>query len=140
MYPVLSFSLSEAAVAVGGSSLYGHYMAAAYFSSYVNTSSTSFLTNYRNMYGEGVILPGDAAEAAYTLVHLWKKSVLTAASFKASLIRSASHGQSFDAPSGVVQLQANQHVQKYFRVAKINDSGGFDIVLSTRDPLTPQPW
>lgn len=41
---------------------------------------------------------------------------------------------------GAVRMTTNHHLTKYVNIGRLNLQGQFDLVLSTRDPVTPQPW
>jgi urea transport system substrate-binding protein len=56
-------------------------------------------------------------------------------------IRTAVKNQSFDAPGGLVRIDAEtQHAWKTFRLGKIIEGGQFEIIWSSEKPIRPEPF
>ncbi|KAJ3318469.1 hypothetical protein HDV06_005899 [Boothiomyces sp. JEL0866] len=147
-YPSMSVSITEAeAPAIGIQNLVGHFAAWNYFMTdpnmtpitYTDYLSTNFIKNYRNRFGNTSVV-NDPMEAAYINVMVWAQAVEQAESFDVDLVRNAAYGISFDAPEGIVTLQANHHFSKYARIGRFRPDGLFDIVYYGSSPVVPNPW
>jgi urea transport system substrate-binding protein len=55
-------------------------------------------------------------------------------------VRAAAYGQTFDAPEGMVTMNANHHLSKVVRIGEIEKSGQFKVVFSTDKAIEPVPW
>ena len=86
-------------------------------------------------------MTSDPVEVAYVGVYLWSQAVQKAGRDEAGAIRQAIKGQSFDAPQGVVRIDAdNQHTWKTVRIGRIGDDGRFKVIYSSENPIRPEPY
>ncbi|MBM4020652.1 MAG: hypothetical protein FJ284_00110 [Planctomycetes bacterium] len=86
-------------------------------------------------------MTSDQMEAAYGLVHLWKRAVEKAGSFKTAAVRQAlREGLEVDAPGGPLRIDpGTQHAWKRFRLGRIHADRQFDIVHESAEPTRPIP-
>jgi urea transport system substrate-binding protein len=80
-------------------------------------------------------------EAAYFGVHLWAQTVKELGSYDINAVRSRLKHQSFNAPEGVISIDAsNQHTWKLVRVGKIQSNGQFNIIWDSQKAIQPMPY
>ena len=140
-YPVMSVSIAEEEVRqIGKEFLIGHYAAWNYFQTVDTEANKKWVESFRAKYGAERVT-NDPMEAAYIMVYLWKQAVEKAGTADdLEAVRMAAIGQTFDAPEGLVKMNANHHISKTVRIGQVRDDGLFDIVWSTKEPLDPIPW
>jgi urea transport system substrate-binding protein len=139
LWPVMSLSIAEAEVAdIGTQYTAGMYAAWNYFQSIASTSNTAFLQTIWNALGSNTLVT-DPAEAAWINVAIWRQSVLRASSFDIDTIRISAIDQSYDAPEGLVRMNANHHLSKRMRIGQIGSDGQFLIVHTVNTPILPEP-
>ena len=140
-YPVMSVSIAEEEVRqIGKEFLIGHYAAWNYFQTVDTEANKKWVESFRAKYGAERVT-NDPMEAAYIMVYLWKQAVEKAGTADdLEAVRMAAIGQTFDAPEGLVKMNANHHISKTVRIGQVRDDGLFDIVWSTKKPIDPIPW
>ncbi|MDB9495579.1 urea ABC transporter substrate-binding protein [Spirulina major CS-329] len=139
-YPVMSVSVAEEEVRqIGPEFLVGHYAAWNYFQTVDTPENEKWVADFKAEYGDDRVT-NDPMEAAYIMVYLWKQAVEEAGTTDLEAVRAAAIGQTFDAPEGLVTMNANHHISKTVRIGEVNEEGLFDIVFSTDGPVDPQPW
>ncbi|MCL2924121.1 MAG: urea ABC transporter substrate-binding protein [Trichodesmium sp. MAG_R04] len=140
-YPVMSVSIAEEEVRqIGKEFLIGHYAAWNYFQTVDTEANKKWVESFRAKYGAERVT-NDPMEAAYIMVYLWKQAVEKAGTADdLEAVRMAAIGQTFDAPEGLVKMNANHHISKTVRIGQVRDDGLFDIVWSTKEPIDPIPW
>lgn len=140
-YPSMSVSIAEEEVkAIGVEYLKGHYAAWNYFQTVNTPASKKFVEAFKAKYGAERVV-NDPMEAAYIMVYLWKQSVEKAKTADdLDKVKAAAYGQTFDAPEGLVTMNANHHLSKYVRIGEVADDGLFKIVSETKDAVKPIPW
>jgi urea transport system substrate-binding protein len=124
---------------IGGDTAMGHYASWSYFQSIDTPNNRGFVKNFQQRYGSDRVT-SDPIEAAYVQVYLWKQAAEKAGSFEVELLRQAAYGQTFEAPSGKISIEQNNHLWKSCRIGKILPSGQFEIVFTSPSPIKPQPW
>lgn len=119
----------------------GHFAVASYFQSLDTEANREWIEGFRGEFGFDRVV-GDAAEASWCLVHLWKAAVEKAGSFDTAAVRQAFRdGLEFAGPGGTVRLDpATQHVTKVFRVGRIRGDRQFEIVHASKEPVPPDPF
>ncbi|GAB4212925.1 MAG: urea ABC transporter substrate-binding protein [Synechococcales cyanobacterium] len=138
-YPSMSVSIAEEEVqAIGVDFLKGHYAAWNYFQTVDTPASKKFVESFKAKYGANRVV-NDPMEAAYIMVYIWKQAAEKAGTFDIPAVTAAAYGQTFDAPEGMVTMNANHHLTKYVRIGQVRDDGLFDVVFST-DAVAPLPW
>lgn len=139
-YPVMSVSIAEEEVRqMGAEFLEGHYAAWNYFQTVESPANTKWVADFKARYGIDRVT-NDPMEAAYIMVHLWAQAVEQAGTTEVEAVRMATYGQTFEAPEGLVTMQANHHLSKTVRIGKIRADGLFEIVSATEGPVDPEPW
>ena len=139
-YPVMSVSIAEEEVRqIGPEFLEGHYAAWNYFQTVESPENEKWVSDFKAKYGDDRVT-NDPMEAAYIMVYLWKQAVEAAGTTDLEAVRAAAYGQTFDAPGGLVTMQANHHISKTVRMGEIRGDGLFDIVSATDGPVDPVPW
>ncbi len=137
--PIMAMSVAEAELLHIGEAAFGHYASWSYFQSLNTPSNRRFVRNFQARYGAERVT-SDPIEAAYTQVYLWKQAVEAAQSFDVERVRVAAYGQSFEAPSGLVRIEPNHHVEKACRIGRILPKGQFKILWSSKKLIKPLPW
>ena len=148
--PVMSLSLPESKIApIGTEYMKGHYIAASYFNAVDTNENSKFRAEYSRRYPWAGITD-DAAEAAYSLVHLFAEAAARAGRNNPLdiddpvAIREAALGLSYLAPGGLVKIDPdNQHCWRISRIGKINEEGKIDpedIKWSSEDMMYPVPY
>ncbi|HEY9836221.1 MAG TPA: urea ABC transporter substrate-binding protein, partial [Vampirovibrionales bacterium] len=137
--PILAVSVAEDEVRRIGEAATGHYATWGYFQSVNTPQNQKFVHNFQARYGKNRVT-SDPIEAAYTQVYLWKQSVETAGTFDVEQVRKAAYNQTFEAPGGVVRIEANNHICKTCRIGEILPNGQFKIVWETPQAIAPLPW
>lgn len=140
-YPVMSVSIAEEEVkAIGVEFLKDHYAAWNYFMTVDSPANKKFVEDFKKEYG-GDRVTNDPMEAAYIGVYLWKAAVEKAGTADdLEKVRAAAYGVTFDAPGGMVTMNANHHISKIVRIGQIREDGLFEIVQATPQPVVPIPW
>lgn len=139
--PTISFSIAEPELqALPLDALMGDYAAWNYFQSIESAQNERFVEAYRARYGADAVI-SDPMEAAYFGVYLWAQSVEIANSVEPALVREAIRNQSFNAPNGIVTIDAEtQHTWKPVRIGQIEADGQFAIVWDSEHPVRPIPF
>jgi urea transport system substrate-binding protein len=139
--PTISFSITEEELSnLGVRDIRGDYAAWNYFQSIDRPRNHAFVRRFQARYGAQRVT-SDPVEAAYVGVYLWSQAVQKAGRDEAGAIRQAIKGQSFDAPQGVVRIDAdNQHTWKTVRIGRIGDDGRFKVIYSSENPIRPEPY
>ena len=137
--PILALSVTETELQQIGEAAVGHYACWRYFQSLDTPKNRQFVANFQQRYGVERVT-SDPIEAAYTQVYLWKQAVEHAQSFDVECVRVAAYGQSFEAPSGLVRIEANHHLEQACRIGRVLPTGQFEILYSCDRPINPLPW
>ena len=139
--PIASQSTSEADFSrIAPEVAEGHITAAPFFSTLVLPRAREFVTKYRNRFGP-YALPTAPAEAAYFQVHLFALALEKCGSTALVDMLPALASVEFDAPQGVVKVDAaTNHTHLWPRVAKINATGGYEIVYDPLVRIAPDPY
>jgi len=140
--PVVSTSISEDELrSLLPEQVRGHYAVASYFETIDTAANQRWIDGFRNEFGYDRVT-GDAMEAGWCLVHLWKAAVEKAGSFETEAVRQAFRdGLEFSGPGGPTRLDPRtQHCSRFFRVGRIRPDRQFDIVHASDAPLDPDPY
>jgi len=140
--PVVSTSVGEDELrSLPAAQVAGHLAAAGYFQSIATPANRNWLAGFRTEFGHDRVA-GDAMEAGWCLVHLWKAAVEKAGSFDTTAVRQAFRdGLAFAGPGGPVRLDPRtQHCSRGFRIGRIRRDGQFDIVHAAPAPIDPDPY
>ena len=142
--PVISFSIGENEVKKMGEkipreALAGQYVASSYFDSLKTSKNDSFKA-FLKVY-QITSSPGDAMEAAYNGVYIYKQAVEECGSFDPRIVARCIPIQSFNGAGGILYVDPlNNHAWKKSRIGRIAPSLAFEIVFDSMRPLEPQPY
>ncbi|MGH8761904.1 MAG: ABC transporter substrate-binding protein, partial [Nitrosospira sp.] len=138
--PVLSFSVTEVALATQDTPLMaGHYAARNYFQSISSAENVAFVNRFRDRFGPQAVIDGPM-EASYINMLMWINSAREAGSGALADVQRTILRQSLPAPEGVVSVDpATRHMWKVARIGRTRDDGQFDIVWDSGTPLEPAP-
>jgi urea transport system substrate-binding protein len=139
--PTMSFSIAEDELrTLGGENMVGDYACWNYFQSVDTEENRRFVEAFRGRFGHDRVTD-DPMEAAYLGVHLWAQTVRDAGTDEVNEVRKAIPDQTFQAPEGVVYINAeNNHTWKIVRIGKVKEDGQFEIVWSSQKPVRPVPY
>lgn len=139
--PIVSLATNEVDVqAMTDEEAEGHVSAAPWFSTLQTPASQAFVARYRARFGERAAISA-GAEAAYFQVHLFAEAARRAADGSAQSLREALAGARFDAPQGMVQIDAQtQHTWLWPRIARLDERRQFQLVLQSAEAVPPSPY
>ena len=139
--PTMSFTLGERELRVmDHKSLAGDYLAWSYFQGQTNPENLDFVKRYRAKFGDDQAVD-DQAESVYSSVYLWATAVRAAHSASPDLVLGALPNQSYNAPEGLVYVDAeNNHVWRMARIGRIDASGNVDVLWDSQRVLRPVPY
>ncbi|KPF60951.1 urea ABC transporter substrate-binding protein [Rhizobium sp. AAP116] len=138
---LLTISVTEDEIlGIGGENMVGAYAAMKYFQSLPNDNNTSFVAEFKKMWGDDIVI-GDVTQAAYLGPWLWKAAVEKAGSFDIDKVRAASPGiELTTAPEGYVKVHENHHLWSKTRIGHARADGQYDVVYETTDLMEPDPF
>lgn len=139
--PVLSFGLGENELrTLPVEHIQGNYAVWSFFPNSNRPENTAFVHKFQKRYGEHRVVT-DAMESAYVTVHLWARAATEAGDSQPAAVRPALRGLQTNGPGGPVRIDPdNQYAWKAMRVAQIGERGQFQIVWSSEEPVSPQPF
>ena len=138
--PVLSCSLAEFELPLIGDACDGHISSSVYFSSVRTEANDRFLAAWDRHY-PGVGQTSADAEASYIAVHMLARAIRRAGSAEPAAVLAALHTVSFDAPQGLVQIDAdNRHCFLWPRIGRSRHDGTFEILHSSSTLVRPDPY
>ena len=139
--PSMSFSVSEPELRIFKTdSMTGDYATWSYFESIDNTENKIFVKKIEKAYGKDHEV-GDAMEAAYYGVYLWKQAIEKAQSTATELVIPALHNQAFDAPQGLIHIAEHSlQTWQFVRIGKIRSDKMFTILWSSEKAIKPLPY
>ncbi len=139
--PVISVSTAEDEVrGVGIKNIVGQYVAWNYYQTTPGAKNAAFVKAYKAKYGADRVTD-DPIEAGYVGVHLWALAAEKAGSTDPEKVKLASKGLTFDAPEGLVTVNAtNQHISKTARIGQLQPNGLIDEVGGSGKPIEPDPF
>ncbi len=138
--PVLSFSISEAAIQhMPVAEIAGHYAAWNYFQSIDSEKNRDFVQAIRHEAGVSVV--SDPMEAAWMAVHLWARAVRAAQTADPQVIRHSVLLQSMAAPEGVVSIDPRtRHAWRTAYIGRVNEARQFNIIWYSDHAIKPMPY
>lgn len=130
----------EEARAIGGDVMVGHLVAWNYYQTTKTAANEKFVAAYKAKFGANRVT-ADPIDAGYLGVHLWSNAANKANSLEVKPVRAALSGATFEAPEGLVTVNAkNNHISKTFRMGKIRADGLIDEIYATAKPVEPDPY
>ena len=139
---VVSTSLSEDDLrSMPAADISGHWLLSSFFQTVDTPANAAWMAGFRREFGQDRVF-GDAMEAAWCLIQLWKAAVEKAGSFATEAVRQVfAGGIGFDGPGGKMTIDpATQHATKYFRLGRVRPDRLCDVVVSSDGPLAPDPY
>ncbi|MGG2197906.1 MULTISPECIES: transporter substrate-binding protein [Paenibacillus] len=138
--PIASSITAETEIsAIQPSYAAGHYSSFPYFNTIDNPANRQFVSEYRRTYGTDTI--SSVMENAYNSVFLLAEALRRSKETSTDAIRRALSGLKLEAPQGqIVVDHKNQHLWLNSRIARVDDSGRFQIVWESETPLPPVPF
>ncbi|OWK40591.1 Urea ABC transporter, substrate binding protein UrtA [Fimbriiglobus ruber] len=119
--------------------LVGDYVVAPYFESIDTLVNRAFVKRHREKYPARRV--GDAAEATYAAVYLWKQAVEAAGVPDPPRVREAFKGQEYEAPEGKIRIDPEtMHAWRTARIACVKTGPAFEIVYTSPGPVSPEPF
>lgn len=139
--PIGSLTTNEAEIAeMGIEAAVGHITAAPYFRNVASEANAGFLQRYKEMFGS-VTHVTSCCEATYFQVHMFARALAKTRTLDTDLLREALLGAVYDAPQGLVKIDAdNSHTYLHSRIAKVDEQGEFFIEREVRRSLKPDPY
>lgn len=139
--PIFSLTTSETDVAIMGNKVaQGHVTASPYFQSIETPRNKQVLRNFYEWYG-GETPTNMVWEAVYSQVHLAANAMRHCGSDRSSLVKDALMGAEFEAPQGLIKIDADtSHTHLWPRIGKVNAMGQFDILRETINSVRPDPY
>lgn len=136
--PTMSFSVSEPELRIFKTdSMTGDYATWSYFESIDNRENKIFVKKIETAYGKEYEV-GDAMEAAYYGVYLWKQAVEKSQSITPDLVIPALHNQGFNAPQGIIHIaEKSLQTWQFVRIGKIRSDKMFTILWSSEKAVKP---
>jgi urea transport system substrate-binding protein len=141
-YRVMSVGLTATDIArIGYSLLGGHYWVENYCHTLNTVDNLTWVNAFDKQYPLETIPPA-AAQAAYSMVYLWKQAVETAETTEdMAAIREAAIGQSFNAPEGTITIASNHHISRTPIMGQVRCDGRVDpLTVASQTPVKPIPW
>ncbi len=141
-FPICATVTSEIEIAaMGAEYAQGSYTSFPYFMSNPRPENASFIERYRAFVNDPKAPTYHSLEAAYFQVFFWKQAVEKAGSTEADAVREGVRGQSFNAPGGLVRVDAdNLHAWLNPAIGQWQADGQSKIVDSYPEPIKPLPY
>ena len=139
--PALSFCLNSPSIrSIDPSNLAGDYFAGSYFESVPQSENEPFLEDFRSLF-KPYRNPSNNVESAYAGLMLWAAAAEAAGSVDPHLVKAALPGLKISAPEGPIQVDPQtQYCSRFFRLARIDGAGRFEVVETSADPIVPAPY
>ena len=139
--PVMSFSIAEEELRnMNKTEMAGDYASWNYFQSIHEPGNLDFIQRYKTRYG-ATRVTDDPIATAYFSVYLWAQAVEEGQSDSVRSIRERMKDQSYQAPGGIVYVDATtRHTWKPVRIGKIRQDGQFDVIWSSGRAVRPIPF
>jgi urea transport system substrate-binding protein len=140
--PVMAFSVGERELrGVDAKPLAGHFAAWSYFHSVKSPENDAFVQLWRNATGNKDDITNDPMEATLIGFRMWAQAVVQAGTTDVDAVRQAMYGQRVRAPSGFeVVMNTNHHLSKPAMIGKIDDTGKFDVIWQSINPIRADAW
>lgn len=139
--PVASCTLSEPELlAIGEPFASGHLTGSVYLQSIDTPRNAQFVRAFKQKFGLNTVTSADA-EAAYISVHVLARAIRSAGSTHYEDVKGAARGLSFEAPQGLVTVDAeNDHLFLTPRIGRSVEGGKFEILATATSPVKPDPY
>ena len=138
--PVLSCSLAEFELPLIGDANDGHISSSVYFSSLQSDANARFVAAWERHHPGAGHTSADA-EASYIAVYMLARAIRCAGSAEPAAVLQALSAVSFEAPQGMVQIDAdNRHSYLWPRIGRSRADGTFEILHDSSKMVRPDPY
>lgn len=139
--PICSTVTSEVeTAAIGPEYAAGHYSSFPYFQSIDTQENRDWVSKVKQKFGDSAVTH-HAMECSYWQVFIFKQAAEKAADLDPEGLRTASLGQEYIAPSGLVRVDPdNGNAWLTPRIAQCQPDGQYKIVDEYEEPLKPLPY
>lgn len=139
--PIASLTTSEAEIAAMGADIAaGHITAATYFQSIASAANRRCVAEFKRRFGADAT-PNMCWEAAYFQVYLLARALRLAGTDQLQQLMPAILGMEFDAPQGLVKIDAeNHHTYLTPRIGRAKADGQFEILREASHSIKPDPY
>lgn len=110
----------------------GMYTTLPYFTAIDTPEATEFLEAFQAEFGEDAIPSGGEGVGAYVAVHLYRQAVEQAGTTDAEAVAEAMVGQTFDGPTGTVEVMPSHHLKQTIHMVRA-EGDGYVLVDSFAD-------
>lgn len=114
----------------------GSYTALPFFTVADAPGVAPFLEAYASEFGEGEIPSGGEGVGAYNAVWLYKQAVEQAGSTDPGAVAEAMVGQTFDGPTGTVEMLPSHHLQQTINL--VQAQGGEYVLVDSFENMDPE--
>jgi urea transport system substrate-binding protein len=113
----------------------GMYTTLPYFTVADAPKADEFLSNFQAEFGEGEIPSGGEGPPAYNAVYLYKQAVEEAESTESDAVAEAMVGQTFEGPTGPVEMMPSHHLKQTINLVQV-EGDGYKLVdaFADQDP------
>jgi branched-chain amino acid transport system substrate-binding protein len=138
---IASLTITEAEVGLMAPDVAeGTITAATYFQSVGTAANKRFVRNYKARFGAHESTNA-MAETAYSLTHMVLNAIGNRLSLDADAVRAELAARPFDAPQGLIRLDAdNSHCYLWPRIARLEAGGQFRVLEQSRAAVKPDPY
>jgi urea transport system substrate-binding protein len=140
--PVMSLSIGERELFdVDTTLLIGHMAAWNYFHSIRTLENEAFVKMWADFTEQRDKITNDPMEGTFIAFRMWAQAVVQAGTTDVNSVRQAMYGQRIKAPSGFeVVMNTNHHLSKPVMIGKLNNSGTFDVIWQSINPVRADAW
>jgi branched-chain amino acid transport system substrate-binding protein len=139
--PIASLATTEAEVAgMRPEVAAGNLTAASFFETLDTPQARRFVSNFKARFGENAPVTA-SAEAAYFQVHLYARALELSGGDDPDAIAKNLRGLEYEAPQGRVRIDPdNHHTELWARIARLDNSGRFEILWQSETRVKPDPY
>ncbi|WP_282606076.1 transporter substrate-binding domain-containing protein [Pelagibius sp. Alg239-R121] len=139
--PVVSCDLTECELAdIGFEAAAGHLCSAVYFEDVDNPLNALFRTKVTEKFGADRPLSAFLV-GGYAAIHMIAEAIAGAGTDEIEPVKQALFTKTFDTAQGPITIDAKtNHAALIPHLGRINDKGGFDIVLAAESPVPADPY
>lgn len=140
--PVMAFSVGERELlGVEAKPLVGNLAAWNYFHSVKSPENEAFIAMWKQFTGGKDDTTNDPMEATLIGFRMWVQAVVQAGTTDVDAVRQAMYGRRVNAPSGFEEvMNTNHHLSKPAMIGKIDDSGKFEVIWQSINPIRADAW
>jgi sigma-54 dependent transcriptional regulator, acetoin dehydrogenase operon transcriptional activator AcoR len=137
--PIFSPITSEVEIkAMGARYAAGHYSCASYFQSIQTEENKRFVDGFRSLFGQDTVISSSMANA-YIGVQMILQAISQIKATKRQKILQSLYGKKIKTPSGMIQVNSNNHISRQVRIARANINGQFTILWDSDQSIPAKP-